>query len=63
MFVDNLDVAPISMILTNLSGHAYGGEADVYRNAEPFRTHVVQHPGQDARRRERRRAISQERDR
>lgn len=30
MFVDNPDVAPISMILTNLAGHAYGGEADVY---------------------------------
>jgi hypothetical protein len=28
MFVDNLDVAPISMILTNLAGHAYGGEAE-----------------------------------
>lgn len=30
MFVDNPDVAPISMILTNLAGHAYSGEADVY---------------------------------
>jgi hypothetical protein len=30
MFADNPDVAPISMILTNLAGHAYGGEADVY---------------------------------
>ena len=30
MFVDNPDVAPISMILTNLAGHAYEGEADVY---------------------------------
>jgi hypothetical protein len=30
MFVDNPDVAPISMILTNLAGHAYDGEADVY---------------------------------
>ena len=30
MFVDNPDVAPISMVLTNLAGHAYGGEADVY---------------------------------
>jgi hypothetical protein len=30
MFVDNADVAPISMILTNLAGHAYAGEADVY---------------------------------
>jgi hypothetical protein len=30
MFVDNPDVAPISMILTNLAGHAYGGEADAY---------------------------------
>ncbi|MEQ1871181.1 MAG: cyclic GMP-AMP synthase DncV-like nucleotidyltransferase [Vicinamibacterales bacterium] len=29
MFVDNPDVAPISMIITNLAGHAYGGEADV----------------------------------
>ncbi len=30
MFVDNPEVAPISMILTNLAGHAYAGEADVY---------------------------------
>ena len=30
MFADAPDLAPISMILTNLSGHAYGGEADVY---------------------------------
>jgi hypothetical protein len=30
MFVDNTDVAPISMILTNLAGHAYQDEADVY---------------------------------
>lgn len=30
MFVDTPDVAPISMILTNLAGHAYSGEADVY---------------------------------
>jgi hypothetical protein len=30
MFADNPDVAPISMILTNLAGHAYGGEADIY---------------------------------
>jgi len=30
MFVDNPDVAPISMILTNLAGHAYDDEADVY---------------------------------
>ena len=29
MFVDSPDLAPISMILTNLAGHAYGGEADV----------------------------------
>lgn len=30
MFADNPDVAPISMILTNLAGHAYGGEVDIY---------------------------------
>jgi len=30
MFADDPEVAPISMILTNLSGQAYGGEADVY---------------------------------
>lgn len=30
MFVDNPDKAPISMILTNLAGHAYDGEADVH---------------------------------
>lgn len=30
MFAEHPDVAPISMILTNLSGHAYDGEADVY---------------------------------
>jgi hypothetical protein len=30
MFADNPELAPISMILTNLSGHAYNGEADVY---------------------------------
>jgi hypothetical protein len=30
MFADNPEVAPISMILTNLSGQAYNGEADVY---------------------------------
>lgn len=30
MFVNNPGVAPISMILTNLAGHAYEGEADVY---------------------------------
>ena len=30
MFADNPEVAPISMILTNLAGQAYGGEADVY---------------------------------
>jgi hypothetical protein len=30
MFAHNPDVAPISMILTNLAGHAYGGEADVH---------------------------------
>lgn len=30
MFVDNPEVAPISMILTNLAGHAYAGEANVY---------------------------------
>jgi hypothetical protein len=30
MFADDPEVAPISMILTNLSGRAYGGEADVY---------------------------------
>jgi hypothetical protein len=30
MFADNPEVAPISMILTNLSGHAYNGEEDVY---------------------------------
>lgn len=29
MFADNPDVAPISMILTNLSGHAYNGETDI----------------------------------
>ena len=30
MFADNPEVAPISMILTNLSGQAYNGETDVY---------------------------------
>jgi hypothetical protein len=30
MFTDNPEVAPISMILTNLSGQAYDGESDVY---------------------------------
>lgn len=30
MFADNPEVAPISMILTNLSGQAYGTESDVY---------------------------------
>jgi hypothetical protein len=30
MFVDNPEMAPISMILTNLAGHAYEGEANVY---------------------------------
>ena len=30
MFVDNPEVAPISMILTNLAGHAYQSEANVY---------------------------------
>lgn len=30
MFADKPEVAPISMILTNLSGHAYNSEADVY---------------------------------
>lgn len=30
MFADNPEVAPISMILTNLSGHAYNGESDIY---------------------------------
>ena len=30
MFADNPEVAPISMILTNLSGRAYNGEEDVY---------------------------------
>jgi hypothetical protein len=30
MFADNPEVAPISMIVTNLSGHAYNGEADVH---------------------------------
>lgn len=30
MFADNPEVAPISMILTNLSGQAYAGESDVY---------------------------------
>jgi hypothetical protein len=30
MFADTPDLAPISMILTNLAGHAYGGEADVH---------------------------------
>jgi hypothetical protein len=30
MFAENPEVAPISMILTNLSGHAYDGEEDVY---------------------------------
>jgi hypothetical protein len=30
MFADDPEVAPISMILTNLSGQAYGGEPDVY---------------------------------
>ena len=29
-FADNPDVAPISMILTNLAGQAYAGESDVY---------------------------------
>ena len=29
MFADNPELAPISMILTNLAGHAYNGEADV----------------------------------
>ncbi len=29
MFAENPDVAPISMILTNLSGQAYNGEADI----------------------------------
>ena len=30
MFTDNPEVAPISMILTSLSGQAYDGESDVY---------------------------------
>jgi hypothetical protein len=30
MFADNSELAPISMILTNLAGQAYGGEADAY---------------------------------
>jgi hypothetical protein len=30
MFADNPALAPITMILTNLAGHAYNGEADVY---------------------------------
>lgn len=30
MFADNAELAPISMILTNLAGHAYNGETDVY---------------------------------
>jgi hypothetical protein len=30
MFADHPDTAPISMILTNLAGHAYDGEADVH---------------------------------
>jgi hypothetical protein len=30
MFVHNPELAPISMIVTNLAGHAYQGEADVY---------------------------------
>ena len=30
MFADNPELAPISMILTNLAGQAYNGEADVY---------------------------------
>lgn len=30
MFADDAEVAPISMILTNLSGQAYTGESDVY---------------------------------
>ena len=30
MFADNSEPAPISIILTNLAGQAYGGEADVY---------------------------------
>lgn len=30
MFADNPELAPISMILTNLSGHAYNGERDIY---------------------------------
>lgn len=30
MFADNPELAPISMILTNLAGHSYNGETDVY---------------------------------
>jgi len=30
MFADNPELAPITMILTNLAGHAYDREADVY---------------------------------
>lgn len=30
MFADNPELAPISMILTNLAGHSYDGEADVH---------------------------------
>ena len=30
MFLDNRDLAPISMIITTLAAHAYGGEQDLY---------------------------------
>ena len=48
MFADAPDLAPISMVLTNLSGHAYGGEADVYLAARGILGHMLTYRSSDA---------------